>query len=51
VTFDLYAWKSPCDLDVDRAEALLRGWHESGGDPRESPTSPVPMSAGSIGSS
>jgi hypothetical protein len=40
VTFDLYAWKSPRDLDVDGVEALLDGWHESGGDPGTSPFEP-----------
>jgi hypothetical protein len=40
VTFDLYAWKSPRDLDADRAEALLESWHEAGGDPGESPFEP-----------
>jgi hypothetical protein len=40
VTFDLYAWKSPRDLDADQAEALLKSWHESGGDIRESPFEP-----------
>jgi hypothetical protein len=40
VTFDLYVWKSPRDLDVDRAEALLESWQESGGDPNESPFEP-----------
>jgi len=33
-TIDLYVWQSPRDLDADRAEALLTGWHEAGGDPR-----------------
>ena len=33
VTFDLYIWKSPRDLDADQAEALLKGRHETGGDP------------------
>jgi len=40
VTFDLYAWKSPRELDADRAEALLDSWHEMGGDPSLSPFKP-----------
>jgi hypothetical protein len=42
VTFDLYAWKSPRDLDADQAEALLKTWQEAGGDPGESPFEPSP---------
>src|SRR3954454_12611234 len=37
LTFDLYVWKTPRDVDADRAETLLRGWHAAGADPRESP--------------
>jgi hypothetical protein len=40
VTFDLYAWKSPRDLDADQAMALLESWPEAGGDPSESPFEP-----------
>jgi hypothetical protein len=40
LTFDLYAWSSPRDLDADAAEALLRRWQDAGGDPRESPFEP-----------
>jgi hypothetical protein len=40
VTFDLYAWKSPRDLDDDRAEALVQGWQDAGGDPSRSPFEP-----------
>ena len=40
MTFDLYAWKSPRDVDPDQAEALLKSWHESGGDMSESPFEP-----------
>lgn len=40
MTFDLYVWKSPRDLDVDRVEALLESWQESGGDPNASPFEP-----------
>jgi hypothetical protein len=31
VTFDLYVWKDPRDLDADRAEALLGAWDAAGG--------------------
>jgi hypothetical protein len=40
MTFDLYAWKSPRDLDADGVEALLDAWNESGGDPSTSPFEP-----------
>jgi hypothetical protein len=40
VTFDLYVWKAPRDLDAERAEALLQSWHEAGGDPSQSPFEP-----------
>jgi len=40
MTFDLYAWKSPRDLDDDSAEALVAGWIEAGGDPNNSPFEP-----------
>jgi hypothetical protein len=40
VTFDLYAWKAPRDLDADRAGALIGHWQESGGDASESPFEP-----------
>jgi hypothetical protein len=40
MSFDLYAWKSPRDLDADAAEALLDAWNESGGDPGNSPFEP-----------
>jgi hypothetical protein len=36
VTFDLYAWKSPRDLDTDAADALLSAWNEAGADPATS---------------
>jgi hypothetical protein len=39
-TFDLYAWKSPSDLDDDRADRLLASWREAGGDPSASPFEP-----------
>jgi hypothetical protein len=40
VAFDLYAWKSPRDIDVDRAEALLESWRTTGSDPSTSPFEP-----------
>lgn len=40
MTFDLYAWKTPRDLDDERAQALVDGWQEAGGDPAASPFDP-----------
>jgi len=40
VTFDLYVWKSPRDLDADRAEDLIGRWNDAGGDPARSPFEP-----------
>jgi len=40
VTFDLYIWKSPRDVDAHRAEVLLKNWHEAGGDHGNSPFEP-----------
>jgi hypothetical protein len=40
VTFDLYAWKSPRDLDADGAAALVQRWHEEGADPAAGPFEP-----------
>ena len=40
MAFDLYAWKSPRDLDPDGAEALLKDWQEIGSDPAKSPFEP-----------
>lgn len=40
VTFDLYIWKSPRDVDAEQAEVLLQGWHEAGGDHSTSPIEP-----------
>jgi hypothetical protein len=40
VAFDLYAWKSPRDLDADRAEELLESWRATGSDPSTSPFEP-----------
>lgn len=40
VSFDLYAWKSPRDLDADHAEALLEHWPDTGSDASASPFEP-----------
>jgi hypothetical protein len=40
VSFDLYVWKSPRDLDAVEAEALLESWQGTGGDPANSPFEP-----------
>ncbi len=40
MAFDLYVWKAPPDLDAEGAEALLDGWRQAGGDPRQSPFEP-----------
>ena len=40
MTFDLYAWKSPRDLDGDGAAALIESWNEVGGDPAAAPFEP-----------
>jgi hypothetical protein len=40
VTFDLYAWKSPRDLDADGAAAVVQRWHDDGADPAASPFEP-----------
>jgi hypothetical protein len=40
VTFDLYVWSSPRDLDAAGAAALLQRWNEAGGDPAASPFEP-----------
>ena len=37
MTFDLYAWKSPRDVDEAGAEALLDAWHAAGADPMWGP--------------
>lgn len=41
MTFDLYVWSSPRDLDAERAEALLKDWEAAGGDPAASPFEPT----------
>jgi hypothetical protein len=40
VTFDLYAWQEPRDLDADEAAAMLESWHAAGADPSQSPFEP-----------
>ena len=40
MTFDLYAWKAPRDLDADGAAALVQRWHDEGADPAASPFEP-----------
>ena len=40
MTFDLYVWQSPRDLDPDAAKALVDSWQASGGDSARSPFEP-----------
>jgi hypothetical protein len=40
MTFDLYAWKSPRDLDVEALASLFDRWQADGGDPATSPFEP-----------
>ena len=40
LTFDIYVWKSPRDLDAEGAETLLRSWQAAGGDFAKSPFEP-----------
>ena len=40
MSFDLYLWKAPRDMDAVAAGALVDGWLASGGDPRLSPFDP-----------
>jgi hypothetical protein len=40
VSYDLYAWKAPRDLDADEAAALLAAWSGAGADPAASPFEP-----------
>ncbi|HEX5012876.1 MAG TPA: hypothetical protein VFV72_01865 [Candidatus Limnocylindrales bacterium] len=37
MTFDLYVWAGPRDLDVDEAHELIEAWEAAGGDPAQSP--------------
>jgi hypothetical protein len=41
VTFDLYVWHEPRDLDADEAAAMLESWHAAGADPSQSPFEPT----------
>ncbi len=38
--FDLYVWKSPRDLDADRAEALIESWQGTSGERSTGPFEP-----------
>jgi hypothetical protein len=40
MTFDLYAWKSPRDLDAEQADQVITGWLEASSDPGDSPFEP-----------
>jgi hypothetical protein len=40
VSFDLYVWQSPRDIDEQRALALVDAWQQAGGDPATSPFEP-----------
>jgi hypothetical protein len=40
MSFDLYVWASPRDLDDDQARSLVGGWQGAGGDPAASPFEP-----------
>ena len=40
VTLDIYVWKSPRDVDEDRAEVLVKSWHADDGDHSASPFEP-----------
>jgi len=40
VTFDLYAWKAPRDVDDERSAAFVREWEEAGADPAAGPFEP-----------
>ena len=37
MTYDLYVWKGPRDLDGEAAQALVERWEADGGDPAQSP--------------
>jgi len=39
--FDLYAWKTPRDLDREAAAALVRDWEAAGSDPSAGPFEPT----------
>lgn len=40
MTFDIYLWKAPRDLDSDGAEGVLERWESAGGDPADAPFEP-----------
>lgn len=40
MTYDIYAWKAPRNLDADEAEALLKTWSDEGADPSTAPFEP-----------
>lgn len=40
MTFDLYAWKAPRDLDADAAAGMVRSWADAGADPSTAPFEP-----------
>ena len=40
MSFDLYVWQSPRDLDEEQAVALVDAWQQAGGDPAASPFEP-----------
>jgi hypothetical protein len=40
MTFDLYVWETPRDVDAAGAEALVGRWHEAGADPATAPFEP-----------
>src|SRR5687768_1929877 len=40
MSFDLYVWHAPRDLDADAAAHLVRTWVEQGADPRAAPFEP-----------
>jgi hypothetical protein len=40
VSFDLYVWKEPRDIDAGRAGMLVDSWTDRGGDPAASPFEP-----------
>jgi hypothetical protein len=40
MTFDLYAWSAPRDLDSEAARTLIAEWQDAGGDPAHSPFEP-----------
>lgn len=37
MTYDVYLWRGPRDIDEQQAQALLDAWHAAGADPATSP--------------